>query len=99
MKLKNYTKKTFEKNIKEYIDKNKYLFLTDDSYTINCHLKPRLVANAVSESCNICKNKKLFLNFNESIFEEVFNYGIIFAIDYINKINIKKGEDYVYFRT
>lgn len=80
--------KFIENKIKEYIDENIYLFKTDAPYILQCHLKPRLIANAIQEGSSICRKKGLFEDCNEECFKEIFIVGLNFATEYLNSKKI-----------
>lgn len=80
------TKLTLKKYITKYIDKNRYLFSTDDAYVINCQLKPRIVSKAVENGFYRCtKENSLSRDEKDPYYQKLFNYGMCFAIKYINK--------------
>lgn len=79
----------FIKNeIKKYIDENIYLFKTDAPYILQCHLKPRLIANAIQEGASVCKKKGLFKECKEECYKEIFTFGLKFASEYLNSKKI-----------
>lgn len=82
-------KRLLRKNIRRYIDKNCYLLKTDDIRTINCELKPRLVSQAVSNSCKLCQEKKHDDEIENDCYVKLFNYGIKYAAIYISKPELK----------
>ena len=74
-----------EEDIKNYISKNLYLLKTDDIYTINCHLKPRLVSSAVEEACSNCRAKGYTKHVNnQDCYKNLFVFGMEFATKYVN---------------
>lgn len=92
--MEKYTKlkRRLEKFIAKYINSNSYLLTTDDFYTINCHLKPRLVANAVEDGCSRCRKKEAFDDREEEFFQDLFSHCTVFAVNYVNSMQ-KKGCD------
>lgn len=92
---KHYIKKEIakmKKNIKEYIDENAYLLKTDTTHTVQLHLKPRIVAQSVENSCITCKKNKCVLNkcknykyCEKRYLVSNFTKGMHYAIKYINE--------------
>lgn len=78
-----------KKSIRKYIDNNHYLFFTDNIYTVNCHLKPRLISSAVEQGFSACKKKKLLDGFDNDSLKEISSKSMLYALDYINN----KGTD------
>jgi len=91
---KNYNEAETEEmkeNIKKYIDENAYLFRTDTVHTVQFHLKPRIVAQSVENSCLRCRRKICTLSkckdykcSDKKILKSNFTKGMHFAIKYIN---------------
>lgn len=78
-------KRILEKQIVKYIDRNSYLLKSDNSFIINCQLKPRLVSKATQSACSYCKKNNFFTK--EEEYKETFLYSNKFAIKYLNKKN------------
>lgn len=74
--------KIIERTVKEQIDKNLYLFKTDEDYTIQCTLKPRLISIAVENTCAKLKNLKLVEDYGKE-YSRIFELTMIYAVYYI----------------
>ena len=90
------TKKIIKENIKKYIDKNAYLLKTDTLHTAQCHLKPRLVSQAVENACLECKKNKINnetcrYNLNDEkkkhCLQTLFVHGMVYAVKYLDKLD------------
>jgi len=74
-----------ENSIKEYIDKNEYLFRTDTDYEVECGLKPRLVYLATENACSELKNKGLTKDFNNAHdYNKLTQMALSYAVYYMN---------------
>ena len=79
--------KMIKEDIREYIDDNLYLFHTDNKHTIQLHLKPRLVAEAVQNACVECR-KKGFLKkercTTKNCLSDLFAMSMNYGTQYVN---------------
>lgn len=95
IKINKELENLMKKSIRKYIDKNRYLFFTDNEYTVNCQLKPRLISNSVEQGFSKCQNKKLLHSLDDSSLKDLSSRSMVYAMQYINKktvIKIKKEE-------
>lgn len=82
-------KKLMQLEIEKYIDKNLYLLKTDQSHTIQFHLKPRMVSQAVENSCLKCRRYKInkekcnYKNDKDGCLRNLFSHGMIYATKYL----------------